>query len=94
MMPRQLVPALRQTVARRSVHTTPFLGTSSSTHLQSQLSPAELKKVEKDGSKAGLEKTIKGFGRSRIFRDEKGPTYAHRFLKGPETVAVSKVIEK
>lgn len=88
-MPRLLPSSLRQAVQYRSLHTTRVVGTSSSTSFRSQLSAAELQKVEKDPSKDGLQKTIKGFGRSRIFRDEKGPTYEHRFLKGPETVAVS-----
>ena len=85
-----LASSVRRAVTSRSLHTSRILATTSSSTLHSQLSPAELQKVETDVNKAGLQKTIKGFGRSRIFRDEKGPTYEHRFLKGPGTVAVSR----
>jgi hypothetical protein len=88
-MPLILATSLRRAVTSRSIHTSRILATASSNALQSQLSPADLQKVQTDGNKEGLQKTIKGFGRSRIFRDEKGPTYEHRFLKGPGTVAVS-----
>ena len=87
-MPHILTTSLRRAVTNRSLHTSRILATASSNSLHSQLSPADLQKVETDGNKEGLQKTIKGFGRSRIFRDEKGPTYEHRFLKGPGTVAV------
>jgi hypothetical protein len=57
--------------------------------IKNLVNPAEPTETEAEG----LQKTIKRYGRSRIFRDEKGPTYEHRFLKGPETVAV-RITEK
>lgn len=76
----RLALSLRGISARRGIHT--------SRSLLSQLSAAEIAQSKTDENAQVIDKTVKRFGRSRIFRDEKGPTYEHRFLKGPETVAV------
>lgn len=89
-MPRLVSASLRPLIQQRGFHAGRTALTKPSTVLAtaSQLSPGQLQESSTEDAKQGLQKTVKEYGRSRIFRDETGPTYAHRFLKSPETVAV------